>query len=119
MKELGERLKALRKSKGLSQSELAQELGVSVRSYHRYERGEINAPITALVAAADYFGVSADYLLGRTDKPVVNREECRPQRAEPLVFKADVEAVERELPAVIALIQALKAAGFTFKPNGE
>ena len=61
MKSFSERLKELRQNKGISQIALAKELGVSARNYQRYEYGEIGAP------------VSADYLLGLSDNPNMNR----------------------------------------------
>ena len=71
MEKFSERLKELRQSKGLSQNALAKELGVSSRNYQRYEYGEIDAPVSALIAAMRYFGVSADYLLGQSDTPSI------------------------------------------------
>lgn len=69
MKGFSERLKTLRQSKGLSQNALAKELGVSSRNYQRYEYGEIEAPVSALLAARKFFNVSADYLLCLPDSP--------------------------------------------------
>lgn len=69
MEKFSERLKELRQSKGLSQNALAKELGVSSRNYQRYEYGEIDAPISTLVAVMNYFKVSADYLLGQSNNP--------------------------------------------------
>lgn len=66
---LGQRLKALRKSKGLRQKDMAELLGLTEQNYQRYEYGKINVPATTLAFFADYFGVSADYLLGRKDLP--------------------------------------------------
>lgn len=67
--ELGLRLKALRKSKGMKQTDMAKLLGITDRNYQRYEYGEVNVSATALKFFADFFGVSADYLLGREEKP--------------------------------------------------
>ena len=64
----GQRLKALRKSKGLTQREMAEMMGFTQRHYLRYEYGQINVPATALAFFADFFGVSTDYLLGRGDE---------------------------------------------------
>ncbi len=64
----GERLKNLRQQKKVSQKELAAYLGISVRGYQFYE-SEVNEPnIKMLVALADFYGVSIDYLVGRTDQ---------------------------------------------------
>ena len=67
MKIFAERLLELRKEKEISQAKLAQELQVSysVVCYWETDRSEPTAP--NLVKIADYFGVTVDYLLGRTD----------------------------------------------------
>ena len=65
--EFSRRLKALRKSKGLTQKNMAEQMGLAERNYQRYEYGEINVPATTLVFFADYFGVTTDYLLGRSE----------------------------------------------------
>ena len=62
------RLSALRKEKKLTQTDMGEVLGCSMRNYHRLEHGEINATATTLIALADYFDVTIDYLLGRTDE---------------------------------------------------
>ena len=60
-----ERLKPLRKSKNKTQVEMAKLLGCTDRHYQKIEYGNINVPATTVVFLADYFGVTADYLLGR------------------------------------------------------
>lgn len=67
------RLKELRKSRGISQLKLAIDLNMNQNSISRYETGEREADYATLILFADYFDVSADYLLGRTDNPKVNR----------------------------------------------
>ena len=67
------RLKELRKSRGISQLKLAIDLNMNQNSISRYETGEREADYATLVKFADYFDVSVDYLLGRTDNPKVNR----------------------------------------------
>ena len=61
------RLKELRKEKGLKQVEMAEFLGCIDRHYQKVEHGEINIPSLTLVKLADFFEVSTDYLLGRSD----------------------------------------------------
>ncbi len=63
--EFGKRLKALRKSRGLKQTDMAEVMGITDRQYQRYEYGKVNAPATVLNFFADYFGVTTDCLLGR------------------------------------------------------
>lgn len=57
----------------MSQVALAMALSMSQNSISRYETGEREADYETLIAFADYFGVSLDYLLGRTDNPAMNR----------------------------------------------
>ena len=63
------RLKELRKSRKLSQQKLAMDLNINQNSISRYETGEREADYTTLIRLADYFNVSIDYLLERTDNP--------------------------------------------------
>ena len=65
------RLKELRTQKNISQVKLAMDLNMNQNSISRYETGEREADYETLIAFADYFGVSVDYLLGRTDNPNV------------------------------------------------
>ena len=62
------RLKEIRKSKNISQLKLALDLNMSQNSISRYETGEREPGIAELILFADYFDVSIDYLVGRTDK---------------------------------------------------
>ena len=68
-----QRLKTIRETRGISQLKLAMDLGLTQNSVSRYESGAREADYKTLVALADYFNVSIDYLLERTDKPAVNR----------------------------------------------
>ncbi len=61
-------LKKLRESKGLSQMQLALKLGMNQNTISRYENGEREADYQTLILLADFFDVSIDYLIGRTDK---------------------------------------------------
>ena len=63
------RLKELREAKHLSQLKLAMDLHLSQNSISRYENHEREAGYETLILIADYFHVSLDYLLGRTDNP--------------------------------------------------
>jgi len=63
------RLKELRKSKGISQLKLALDLNTNQNTISRYETGEREPGINELIKIADYFNVSVDYLLDRTDNP--------------------------------------------------
>ncbi|MBQ3537864.1 MAG: helix-turn-helix transcriptional regulator [Clostridia bacterium] len=67
------RLRYLRKQKGISQLKLAMDLSLNQNSISRYETGEREADYALLIKFADYFDVSIDYLLERTDNPEMNR----------------------------------------------
>jgi transcriptional regulator with XRE-family HTH domain len=63
------RLTSLRKSKKLSQAEMAKILGIHRGTYSNYESGNRHPDYETLQSIADFFGVSTDYLLGRSDDP--------------------------------------------------
>lgn len=67
------RLKELRKSKNLSQTTLAKELNINQNSISRYENSEREPGISELIKIADFFEVSIDYLLERTDNPEMQK----------------------------------------------
>ena len=62
------RIKGLREDSDIKQKELADYLGISQRTYSHYENGTRKIPLDILVALAEYYGCSTDYLLGRTKK---------------------------------------------------
>lgn len=66
LKILGDRLRELRKERNLKQKEMAEMLDVTLRHYQRMEQGVVNIYSLTLCALADYFGVTTDYLLGRS-----------------------------------------------------
>lgn len=67
LKKIGDRLRELRQSLGMTQQVIADKLNVSLRAYSDYERGIVVPPVEYLINIADFFGVSVDYLLSRTD----------------------------------------------------
>lgn len=67
------RLKEIRKSKNMSQLKLAMELNTNQNTISRYETGEREPGLMELIKIADYFNVSVDYLLERTDNPNMNK----------------------------------------------
>jgi len=64
-----DRLKTLRQEKKASQKELSDLIGVTPRAWRFYESGDREPNITNLIALADFFNVSIDYLVGRSDNP--------------------------------------------------
>lgn len=62
-----QRLKDLREDRDLQQSDIAKLLNTTQPQYSRYETGERELPVRHLVTLAEFYGVSADYILGRTN----------------------------------------------------
>lgn len=76
MGSFSERLKALRNQRGLSQEALADSLGITRSRLGNYEQGIREADFETLELLADYFNVSVDYLLGKTEvTPMLLNEE--------------------------------------------
>lgn len=67
------RLRDLREDRDLKQTDVAALLGIRQTVYSRYERGYQNLTLEHLLALADYYGVSTDYILGRTNDPTIQK----------------------------------------------
>lgn len=65
MKSAIELLRELREDHDYSQSDIAAVLGISQQHYSKYEKGEYELPLRHFITLAEYYGVSADYLIGR------------------------------------------------------
>lgn len=63
-----ERMKELRVERGETQTQAAEAIGVTLRQYQRYEAGNQKPGLDYLLALADHFEVTLDYLTGRTDE---------------------------------------------------
>lgn len=68
MSVFSERLQELKMKRNIMQKDVAEAIGVPLRTYQRYEYGEREPQLSTLVRMADFYGVSLDYLAGRTDK---------------------------------------------------
>lgn len=66
------RLKELREKQNIMAKDIAALLQISYRNYQRYEKGEIDPPTSKTLLLAEFYNVSMDYLIGRTNKPEVN-----------------------------------------------
>ncbi|MBE6804792.1 MAG: helix-turn-helix transcriptional regulator [Ruminococcaceae bacterium] len=66
------RIRDLREDKDLNQTQVAKILGMSQTGYSKYETGENDLPTAILIKLADFYDVSIDYLLNRTDEPKMN-----------------------------------------------
>ncbi|MBQ2848377.1 MAG: helix-turn-helix transcriptional regulator [Clostridia bacterium] len=67
------RIKDMREDNDLTQKQISEMLLCDQSLYSKYERGEREIPLKILVALADYYKVSIDYLIGRTDNPKTNK----------------------------------------------
>lgn len=66
-------LKELRKEKGLSQIAVQMQTGIEQALISKYENGERVPPTETLMQLDDFYGVSMDYIMGRTDRKEINR----------------------------------------------
>ena len=62
------RIASLRKERNLKQREMAERFAIKLRTYQGYEYGESYPEVAKLIALADFFDVSLDYLVGRSDQ---------------------------------------------------
>ena len=67
MSSFASRIRELRLERGMIQQDMADTFSVRVRTYQGYEYGESQPDVAGLIAIADYFDVSLDYLVGRSD----------------------------------------------------
>lgn len=65
-----QRIRSLREDNDLTQTNIAEILGTNQKVYSRYETAENEMPIRHLITLCKYYNVSADYILGFTDKPL-------------------------------------------------
>ena len=64
---MARRIRGLREQSGLTQKKMSELLNCTPNHYQKIEYGKVNIPTTTLAFIADYFNVSTDYLLGRSD----------------------------------------------------
>ncbi|HIU49044.1 MAG TPA: helix-turn-helix transcriptional regulator [Candidatus Avimonoglobus intestinipullorum] len=72
MSKFSERLVFIRKKQNILQKDAVKALGISLRAYQYYETAEREPTMSILIKIAEYYNVSIDYLVGRTDNPTVN-----------------------------------------------
>lgn len=70
-----DRLKELRLERGLTLNQMSEKLNMVQRNYQRYETGEVDPPLSKVIVLADFFNVSLDFLVGRSDTPYILRSE--------------------------------------------
>ena len=69
MPNIADRLKELRKLQGITQKQVYTAIGVGERNYQSFEYGTVKPNHDNIIKLADFFEVSTDYLLGRSDDP--------------------------------------------------
>lgn len=99
MKPAASFIRELRRSKGLTQQQIADMLGITHGGYIKYEHGTVTPPADKLAKLADLFGVSTDYLLGREPEPV---DWATVRKSEPMMLRSLCQT---------AFSEALAAAG--------
>ena len=67
------RLKEIRKNKGITQIALQMQTGIEQALISKFESGERTPPTETLMVLAEFYNVSIDYILCRTDKPEINK----------------------------------------------
>ena len=78
MKTFCEIIRELREDRDLKQSDIAEVLGTSQQYYSKYETGKYEMPIRCITALADYYKVSTDYLLGRSECSICPEDYKKP-----------------------------------------
>lgn len=66
---IADSFKRFRHERGITQQQVADALNIHKQAWQRYESGKVVPAVTLIIHLADFFGVSTDYLLGRTDTP--------------------------------------------------
>lgn len=69
MATFSERIIQIKSERKILQKDIASNIGLSLRAYQYYEKGQKEPTLSVLVRLADYFDVSLDYLVGRSDDP--------------------------------------------------
>ena len=90
------RIKQLRKARGLRQADVARETCIDQKTLSNYETGRTNPDSYAIVQMADFFGVTADYLLGLSD---YNLKDVDTLLAEVRETQAKLQTIEKILVA--------------------
>lgn len=113
MEVVGNRLRRLREKRSrelgreVTAAEVASTLGISKSTMYMYERGERIPPADNLNALADYYGVSTDYLLGRTDDPTPSRPLTPTERLEHLgIMLRSSGATEEDVRVIMDLLES-------------
>ena len=116
MSAFSEKLAALRRERGLTQAELAAQLGISKSAVSMYERGNREPELELLESMADYFQVGVSTLLGRQESALVNGdavltgylESLRDRPELRMLFSVTKNATREDVEAAVKIIEALR-----------
>jgi transcriptional regulator with XRE-family HTH domain len=112
---LGKRLRFLRKKKNMTQKDLADVFNLSESTIGMYERDEREPSFEFVRQLADFFNVTTDYLLGRTDNPNPPEKDDIPEKLKDptlgLFFKELKEAPEERRELLLKIWEILKSEG--------
>ena len=107
-----QRLKDLIKLKSLTQKKVANDLDLSVQRFNFYVNGKREPDFVTICRLADYFGVTTDYLLGRTDEMIIVKEDASAyKKSNPHLVQLVNEASslkDEDLLKTIEYVQLLK-----------
>jgi len=109
------RLKALRLQRKLTHQDMADLLGITRQGYSKYENGQSQPDIDTINKLAEFFNVTTDYLLGRTDHPNPPEQDDMPEELKDpelgLFFKELAEAPEERREQLLKIWEILKSEG--------
>ncbi len=91
---IGDRLKLLRKKSGKNQDAVATDLGISRARYSHYENNHVEPDIELIKKLAEYYNVTTDYLLGKSDNPDLTEQES----FEAFIKDPELRRWHKELP---------------------
>ena len=100
---IGDRIHDLRLSRNMSQTELAKSLHVSQQVITKWENNRTEPSSNVLASIADYFGVSADYLLGKTNEKVPNDQLSKNQKL--VAYSIDPDISDEERNDIIEMVK--------------
>ena len=92
------RIRDLREDRDLRQTDVSEAIGIDQRTLSNYETGKTNPDSFAIIKLADFFGVSADYLIGRTNENITTTED---------IIKR-LEKVQKELNDIVKDVKKIK-----------
>lgn len=112
---LKDKLKELREKYGLTKRELCEKTGISERAYLTYEFGEREPKVGTVSILADFYGVSVDYILGRTEEKMAPIDALAKEKNMHIIEKTMLEmyfklGAERRADFVEAMINTIQSS---------